>query len=512
MAENAVLVIGATGYVGGRLVPKLLACGYRVKALGRSMEKLACRPWAGHPNVELVRGDVLDQQSLNNAVKGCRAAFYLVHSMIAQKRKFADADRVSAHNMVNAAEKGGLEQIIYLGGLGDIKHHAISKHLLSRHEVGEILQAGSIPATVLRAAMIIGSGSASFEILRYLVERLPVMITPRWVHTPSQPIAIGNVIEYLVGCLTHPETRGETFDIGGPDILNYKDLIHIFAEEALLPKRRVIRVPVLTPHLSALWIHLVTPVPQSIAIPLTEGLSVPTTCRDNRIQKIVPQKLLTCREAIRLALDRILQDQVDTCWLDAGEVRPPEWANCGDAEYAGGTILSCGYRIRIQATPAEIWKPVVEMGGTSGYYYGTFLWRLRGYADRLLGGLGSCGRRGTCELLPGDTVDYFRVQEVIPPERLMLVATMKVPGEAVLDIQLMPIGDALTDLQLTARFLPRGVGGMVYWYAFYPFHRWLFSGMLKAIAETIGKPVAKKPEKVAFRLHQSCALPPDKRI
>ena len=289
MRSDPVLVTGATGYVGGRLIPALLEGGYRVKAMGRLLEKLACRPWARHPQIELVQGDVLDRRSLEEACRGCRAAYYLVHSMIAQKEKFAEADRRAARNMVAAAAATGLERMIYLGGLAKAKDTPLSKHLQSRIEVVDILQSGPVPTTDLRAPMILGSGSASFEILRYLVEHLPVMTTPRWVFSPNQPIAIRNVIKYLVGCLEHDETIGETFDIGGPDVLTYCELLDIYAEEAHLSKRWIIPVPVLTPTLSAYWIHLISPVPASIALPLTEGLTSAAVCTENRIQSIIPQ-------------------------------------------------------------------------------------------------------------------------------------------------------------------------------------------------------------------------------
>ena len=272
MNADPILVTGATGYVGGRLIPALLEAGYPVRAMARNLNKMGCRPWAGDPRVTLVQGDVLDPVSLKQAVSGCRAAYYLVHSMIAQKDKFAEADRRAAKNMVAAASAAGLERIIYLGGLAESKTGNLSKHLRSRIEVAEILQAGPVPTTDLRTPMILGSGSASFEILRYLVERLPVMTTPRWVNSLNQPIAIRNVITYLVGCLDHAETIGQTYDIGGPDILTYRNLLEMYAEEARLPKRLIIPVPVLTPTLSALWIHLISPVPKSIALPLTEGL------------------------------------------------------------------------------------------------------------------------------------------------------------------------------------------------------------------------------------------------
>jgi uncharacterized protein YbjT (DUF2867 family) len=367
--DKPILVAGATGYVGGRLIPALLDAGYRVRAIGRSLEKLACRPWGRHPKVELAKGDVLNRESLEMALSGCGVAYYLVHSMIAQKHKFVEADRRAAQNMVSAAESAGIDRIIYLGALAEKKNGSLSKHLRSRIEVADILQSGRVPVTDLRAPMILGSGSASFEILRYLVERLPVMITPRWVRSLNQPIAIRNVANYLVGCLEHHETIGQTYDIGGPDILAYRDLLDIYAQEANLSKRLIIPVPVLTPTLSAYWIHFISPVPHSIALPLTEGLSSDAVCSDKRIQTIIPQKLLSPREAIRTALDKIIQEQVDTCWADAGDILTPEWAHCGDADWAGGTIMRWGYRVRIKATPDDVWQPISRIGGQTGYYY-----------------------------------------------------------------------------------------------------------------------------------------------
>jgi uncharacterized protein YbjT (DUF2867 family) len=506
--EKPILVTGATGYVGGRLIPALLDAGYRVRAMGRSLEKLACRPWGHHPNVDLIRGDVLDPESLKMALSGCGTAYYLVHSMIAQKHKFVEADRRAAKNTVSAAESIGIERIIYLGGLSEKKGVPLSKHLRSRIEVAEILQSGKVPVTDLRAPMILGSGSASFEILRYLVERLPVMITPRWVRSLNQPIAIRNVVTYLVGCLDHDETIGQTYDIGGPDVVAYRDLLDIYAQEAKLPKRWIIPVPVLTPTLSAHWIHLISPVPHSIALPLTEGLSSNAVCSEKRIQSIIPQKLLTPREAIRRALDKILQEQVDTCWADAGEIITPEWAHCGDADWAGGTIMQCGYRVRIKAVPDEVWPPISRIGGKTGWYYADGLWWLRGLMDRWSGGVGlRRGRRHPTELRVGDALDFWRVLDIAPKERLLLLAEMKVPGEALLEFKIYPIGDQYTDLQMLSRFLPKGLWGMLYWYSLYPLHEMIFFGMLKKMAKIIGKPMVSGPERFTPRLHGSCALP-----
>ena len=511
MKPDPILVTGATGYVGGRLIPALLAAGYRVRAMGRNLAKMGCRPWAGHQRVELVQGDVLDLESLNQAASGCRAAYYLVHSMIAQKEKFVEADRRAAHNMVAAATTAGLERIIYLGGLAEAKDGTLSKHLKSRIEVADILQNGAVPTTDLRTPMILGSGSASFEILRYLVERLPAMTTPRWVRSLNQPIAIRNVITYLTGCLEHEETIGQTYDIGGPEILTYRDLLDIYAEEAHLPKRLIIPVPVLTPTLSALWIHLISPVPKSIALPLTEGLTSDAVCTEDRIQSIIPQTLLSCREAIRFALDRIKQEQVDTCWMDAGDLLEPEWAHCGDAEWAGGTIMTCGYRASIKATVDEVWQPVSQIGGKTGWYSGNFLWRMRGIMDRLVGGVGlRRGRRHPTEIGVGDALDFWRVLEVEAPQRLLLVAEMKTPGEALLEFQITPKANDQVELQMLSRFLPKGIFGILYWYVLYPFHQWIFYGMLKAIAKSINKPIASDPERFTPKLHTTCALPQEK--
>jgi len=497
MNSKPVLVTGATGYVGGRLVPRLLDAGYRVRALGRSLGKLRSRPWGRHPLLELAQGDVMDLESLLRATRGCWAAFYLVHSMTAATPDFAAADRQAARNMAQAAAEAGLDRIIYLGGLGGADDPRLSEHLRSRHEVARILQSGAVPTTFLRAAMILGSGGAAFEILRYLVDRLPVMLTPRWVHTPVQPIAIRNVLAYLIGCLEGDAVRGQTFDIGGPEVTTYRKLMDIYAEAARLHRRLVIPVPVLTPRLSSYWIHLVTPIPAALAQPLAEGLANPVVCQDNRIRDLIPQELLDCRQTIRLALQRIEQQRVETCWSDAGTLLPPEWVSCGDADYAGGTVLSLAYRVRLKATPEEVWQGVTRIGGKTGWYYGDSLWAIRGWADRLLGGSGlRRGRRHPTELRVGDALDFFRVLEIEPARRLLLLAEMKLPGEATLEFRLSPTPDGGVELTQTARFLPRGLLGIAYWYALDPFHKNIYQGMLRVIAAATGKPITSGPERV----------------
>ncbi len=508
-ADRPILVTGATGYVAGRLVPLLLASGYRVRTMGRSIEKMADRAWGNHPNIELVKGDILDRESLKKAVRGCGTIYYLVHSMISQKEKYRRADIEGARNMTWAAAQYRAENIIYLGGLGDIHNKNISRHLISRNEVGKILQNGPVPTTVLRAAMILGSGSASFEILRYLVERLPVMLTPKWVNMPTQPIAITNVLEYLKGCMEHPETRGKTYDIGGPDQVTYQHLFEIFARAAGLPVPVMIKVPFLTPRLSSLWIHLITPVPAVIARPLAEGLSLPTICTENRITRIIPQELISCRQAIELALDRIRLEKVDTRWSDAGAIVHPEWTYCGDSEYSGGTIFQCGYRSKVAAGAEELWPAVGRIGGKTGYYAADILWQLRGVIDRFTGGVGlDRGRRSTQTLRVGDALDFWRVLEVNPPVKLLLVAEMKTPGEALLEIRINPIDDNLCELVLLSRFLPKGLPGILYWFLLYPFHEYIFNHMLKGIVKAGNHKLLTSPRRFTPKITQSCIKEP----
>jgi uncharacterized protein YbjT (DUF2867 family) len=491
-----VLVAGATGYIGARLIPRLLEAGYRVRALARTPAKLRDRPWANDPGLEIVAGDLLDRKSMIAACRGCRAAYYLVHSMNPTSRDFARADREAAGNMVAAAEAAGLGRIIYLSGLGE-EGEGLSEHLRSRAEVARLLGEGKTPVTVLRAAMIIGSGSASFEILRYLVERLPVMVTPRWVDTPCQPIAIQNVLHYLIGCLDCEQTVGRVFDIGQPEVVSYRQLMRIFAEEAGLPKRLIIPVPVLTPRLSSYWIHLVTPVPAVLARPLAEGLRNTVVCRDNSIRELIPQPLLDCRQAVRRALEQIRRHQVESSWTDAGRIPPAAWNVPGDPAWAGGTHYHDSRQLRIGVSAEHAWQAVIRIGGETGWYHANWLWWIRGLLDQLVGGIGlRRGRRCPIELAPGDAVDFWRVAEVDRPRRLLLVAEMKVPGEALLEFSIEEQSGE-TVITQTARFLPRGLLGIAYWHAIAPFHSYVFNGMLKGIAESIGRPIIRGPERIA---------------
>jgi len=491
--SRPILVAGATGYIGSRLIPRLLDAGYPVRALARSPQKLSSRPWSGHPGLEIVRGDLFDPESLVPAVDNCQAVFYLVHSMNPGIDDFAAADRSAAENMVAAAASAGVERLVYLSGLGD-ERSTLSHHLRSRSEVGRILAAGPVPVTVFRAAMIIGSGSASFEILRYLVDRLPVMVTPRWVGTRSQPIGIRNVLHYLVACLEVPETIGQSFDIGCPETVSYRDLMRIYAEEAGLPRRLIIPVPVLTPRLSSYWIHLVTPVPAAIARPLAEGLSNPVVCQETRIRRLIPQQLFDCRTAIRLALERLREQQVESTWFDAGSVPPAEWSIPGDPHWAGGAVYEDARCIVIDAPPEQVWQAVARIGGSSGWYYADWLWQLRGWMDRLVGGIGlRRGRRDPEQLSVGDALDFWRVAGMSKRASLLLVAEMKLPGQATLSFELETDAAGHTELRQIARFLPRGLFGLVYWWLVAPFHSYVFNGMLRGIAESLRRPVIRGP-------------------
>lgn len=473
-AGKHVAIAGATGYIGGRLAPRLVDDGYMIRCLVRSPGKLAGRAWATNPAVEIREADLADSTSLAKNLAGCEAAFYLVHSMTSAGAEYADRDRQLALQFASAAREAGVKRIIYLGGLGETGSD-LSEHLSSRREVEAALASTGVPVTVLRAAMIIGSGSASFEILRYLVERLPVMITPKWVSTPCQPIAVRNVIGYLAGALSVSETTGGVFDIGGPEVLCYRDIMRIMAQELGLRPRWIIPVPVLTPRLSSYWIHLVTPLSHDIAKPLAEGLKNPVVCRESRITRLIPLELLNVREAMRAALSKVAEHRVETNWSMAGPIQ-------GDPDWAGGTVFRDARELLIDAPASAVFRAVCRVGGGHGWYAADWLWKIRGWMDNLVGGPGlRRGRRDPEMVDYGEALDFWRVVGYERDHRLALRAEMKLPGQALLEFRIEPAGAARCTLHQVALFQPRGLFGLLYWYAIVPLHHIVFSGMLLGI-------------------------------
>ncbi len=475
---STIFLTGATGYIGGRLAPRLLDEGHAVRCLCRSAGKLRARTWADNPRAETVEGDASDEGLLTEAMRGCKAAYFLIHSMDTSSDSYRKKDLEIAEGFGRAAKKAGVEQIVYLGGLGELGE-GLSEHLSSRREVEAALRRGGVPVTVLRAAMIIGSGSASFEILRYLVERLPIMITPRWVSTESQPIAVRDVLYYLTAAIRTPEALDATLDIGGPDVWSYDKIMQEMADVLKLRRRLVIPVPVLTPRLSSLWIHLVTPLNKEIARPLAEGLRNRVVCRDDELHRVMPHDCFSIRDAMEAAVTKARSGDVETAWSDAGVIP-------GDPSWAGGTEFVDEREIQIDAPAEAVWKSVCEIGGERGYYGVDWLWRLRGVMDRCVGGPGlRRGRRSTHRIQYGDALDFWRVTAIRPNEHLELTAEMKLPGTATLSFDVDPNPENTDDtrLRMTARFRPRGLLGIAYWYSVLPLHGFVFRGMLKGIAK-----------------------------
>ncbi len=475
-----VLVVGSTGYIGTRLVGELLHRGYVVNAAFRTPAKIEKKPWSSHPNLIPVETDVFDVESLISASKDCMAAFYLVHSMYG-KGDFAALDREAAENMAMAAEKAGLKRLIYLGGLGETES-GLSKHLASRMEVGRILHQGAVPATTLRAAMIIGAGSASFEIMRYLADRLPAMVTPSWVRTKNQPIAVSNAIGYLIDCLENSETADRVFDIGGPDVLSYQDLIQIYSEEAGLTRRFIVPFPLLSPRLSSYWISLVTPLPAPLAKPLIEGLKNEAICQNSDIQSIIPQNLLSIREAIRLALEQTKHKEPST----KGELhetgRVLEWAYEGDPQWAGGSSFWLTWRSKTRASRTRVWNAIQSVIGSMGWNYGSSIWQLRGYLDLLIRGKGmGVSTKHLSRLKIGSLVDCWQLIGIIPKKRLQLMATLKMPSTLLLSILLKDKDMDYSELAVELHYHPHGLAGLLAWYGLMPFRKYAIEKLIDRI-------------------------------
>jgi uncharacterized protein YbjT (DUF2867 family) len=468
-----ILVTGATGYVGGRLVPRLLAAGHQVICLARDPDRLAGRLW---DDVEVRRGDVLEPAGLAAVLAGVDVAYYLVHSMAEGARGFEERDERAAANFGTAAGEAGVQRIIYLGGLG-AGAAELSPHLASRQHVGDVLRASGVPVTEFRAAVVIGSGSISFEMIRYLTERLPVMITPRWVTTRCQPIAIDDILDYLTLCLDEPRSVGRTFEIGGPDVLTYGDMMRRYAAASRL-RRWLIPVPVLTPRLSSYWVDLVTPIPASYSHPLIEGLRSEVVVRDDSAQEIFAIDLIPYETAVRRALDLTESGKVETYWAEAqGALRPG-----ANLKVTDGMIVERRH-VESAAAPAAVFAAFAGIGGRRGWYYADALWRLRGLLDRLAGGPGMRrGRRNPDDLRPGDTLDFWRVEAVEADHLVRLRAEMKTPGPAWLQFEAQPRAAGGTLLVQSAFFQPHGLAGLAYWYGLYPVHQRIFTGLARAVA------------------------------
>ncbi len=489
-----VAVTGVTGYVGGRLVPELLAAGYRVRAVARRPERLRGRPW--YDAVEIAQADASDPDQIRDALDGADVAYYLIHSL-GTGRRFEQRDRSTALTFGRAAREAGVGRIVYLGGLApDVED--LSPHLASRTEVGEILLASGVPTTVLRAAVILGSGSASFEMMRYLTERLPAMTVPRWVDNRIQPIAVRDVLRYLVGSASMPPDVNRAFDIGGPEVLTYRDMMQGYAAAAGLPRRIIVGVGVLTPRLSSLWVGLVTPVPSGLARPLVESLVHEVVCHEHDIAQYVPDPpggLIGFERAVRLALTRIREADVTTRWSSAGLPGVPSDPLPSDPDWAGGSLYVDERRTTVDASPAALWRVLEAVGGERGWYSWTLAWRVRGLLDRVVGGPGlRRGRRDPGRLVVDDAVDFWRVEDVQPGRLLRLRAEMRLPGLAWLELRVEPQDDGADPDDTTrwttppvtfaqrAVFHPHGLLGQLYWWSVYPFHGVVFGGMQRNIA------------------------------
>jgi len=475
--RSPVLVTGATGYIGGRLVPRLLEAGYRVRCLVRDPARLQGRPWLG--DVEVACGDVLDAASLGPALAGVDTAYYLVHSL-AGGANFHERDLAAAHTFASAFRQAGGRRIIYLGGLGD-PESALSLHLRSRHQTADALREAGVPVTEFRAAVIVGSGSLSFEIIRYLTERVPVMICPRWVYTRIQPIAIRNVLDYLVAALEVPESVGQVIEIGGADVVTYGEMMTVYARVRGL-RRLMVPVPVLTPRLSSYWVHLVTPVPAAMAQPLIEGLRNEVVIRDRRARRLFPGiEPLDYAASVERALASLEEGRVETAWSDAlvttqGD-RPPVVLTSRE-----GLVIERRQRV-VAVAPGHVYRAFASLGGDRGWLCMNWAWQLRGLLDRLAGGVGMRrGRRHPYDLRTGDAVDFWRVEAVEADHLVRLRAEMRVPGRAWLEFQVAPDGPDRSLLSQTALFAPRGLFGWLYWYALYPFHSVIFDGLIRRIA------------------------------
>jgi uncharacterized protein YbjT (DUF2867 family) len=472
--QKQILVTGVTGYIGGRLIPPLLGSNYSVRVLVRDPARLQGRTWADQ--VDIIQGDVLKPETLSPAMNGVTAAYYLIHSMSGSD-DFHQRDLIAASNFSNAAKLAGVNQIIYLGGLGDPETD-LSEHLKSRQDTGRALAISGVPVTEFRAAVIVGSGSISFEMIRYLTERIPIMICPRWVFTRVQPISIRDVLAYLTATLEVPESIGKVIEIGGADVLTYGDMMMGYAEERGL-KRKLISVPVLTPRLSSYWVHWMTPVPARITRPLIEGLRNEVIVRDTTAQKLFPKiQPVGYSASVKRALANLDLGEVETRWTDAlvssqGEQTPVVMKS------QEGLIIERRME-QVFATQKKIFESFTRLGGEQGWLYSDWAWEILGIIDRLSGGVGlRRGRRDPVDVRVGDAIDFWRVEAVEPDEMMRLRAELKLPGKAWLQFEARALKNGDAKLIQTAFFAPKGLSGILFWYSLYPINSLIFSGLLR---------------------------------
>jgi uncharacterized protein YbjT (DUF2867 family) len=492
-----ILVTGATGYIGGRLVPRLLDAGHTVRVMVRNPDRLTEVPWAGR--VEVVRGDLSVAQDVADAVAGTEVLYYLTHGM-ASGPDFEKSEESAAHNAADAARSAGLQRIVYLGGLHP-EEGELSPHLRSRKLVGEILMASGVPTAALQAGTVIGSGSASFEMIRHLTEVLPYMPAPKWVRNFIQPIAVRDVLYYLVNAAELPADVNRTFDLGGPDVLRYGQMMNGYALEAGLRQRPIASLPVLTPWLASQWVNLVTPIPRSLAIPIIASLQYDCIIHENDIEKYIPEPdggLVDYRTSVRLALGKMRDGEVETSWQNSSVAGAPSDLLPSDPDWSGHTVYTDLREQHSNADVAQLWTVVEGIGGENGWYSFPLAWAARGWMDKVVGGVGlRRGRRDPKRLSVGDALDFWRVEQIDRGRFLRLRAEMKVPGGAWLEMttEADPKGGSL--YMQRAVFFPRGLAGRLYWAAILPFHGVIFSGMASRITHAAAQSTAAATGKAA---------------
>ncbi|HEX7357729.1 MAG TPA: SDR family oxidoreductase [Ignavibacteriaceae bacterium] len=476
-----ILLTGATGYIGKRLLPVLLEQGHEIICCVRDKNRFPTEGIYNHSNVSLFEIDFLKDINFSESIKEIDAAYYLIHSMSSNAKDFSSLEEIAANNFIKLVKQTSIKQIIYLGGITN--EEKLSKHLASRKRVEEILLTGGIPLTSIKAGIIVGSGSASFEIIRDLVEKLPVMITPKWLNTKHQPIAIRNILEYLTGVLLKPETFNNSYDVGGPDVLSYKEMLLQLAEVRGL-KRFIFTVPVMTPRLSSYWLYFVTSTSYMLAINLVNSMKIEVVAKNNQLEKLLGIKPISYKKSIQLAFQKIEQNNVVSSWKDSLVSSYNDNSLLQHISVPTNGCFSDKREKQILSNADQVFNNIWSIGGQRGWYYADWLWHVRGFIDKLFGGVGlRRGRTNKHEIFTGDTLDFWRVLVSDKKnKRLLLYAEMKLPGEAWLEFKITE-KDGKNFLHQTATFRPKGLLGRLYWYSVLPFHYFVFEGMAEKIVK-----------------------------